>query len=355
VHRDGDNATAARQAWGETVPGEAADARRDRPLVSIGLPVYNGERFLRETLEALLTQEFNDYELLIYDNASTDGTEAIAREFAERYPRISYQRNAENLGAARNFELLVERARGTYFIWASAHDRWDPRLLRECVAALESQPEAVLCYSQSYSINEAGQVTGPMPEQPGTVALSLQARYRRTIWRLHSYVIYGLHRLSALRQTLPIHKVMGTDDVMLAELALLGPFACVAERLFYFRVMNQVGDMRSNLRRLNLRVTWWNPPLLVVAHVRLKLASIRRRVPTCGDRVRLSLSALVRGVKLLVGFTVSTWAGMCCPRLFARMIQALLRRQAARSAAAEARRSQASAATGTPGGGEERT
>jgi glycosyltransferase involved in cell wall biosynthesis len=325
-----------------------------RPLVSIGVPVYNGERFLRGTLEGLLRQTFSDFEILISDNASTDGTEAVAREFVAADPRVSYQRNEENLGAARNFDLLVERARGTYFIWASAHDRWDPRLLSECVAALESQPEAVLCYSQSYFLNEAGQIMGPMPEQPGTVALSLRARYRTTIWRLHSYVFYGLHRLSALRQTLPIHKVMGCDDVILAELALLGSFVCVAERLFYFRMMNQVGDVRSYLGRLNLRATWWNPPLLVVAQVRLNLASIRRRAPTRGDRVRLSLSALVRGVKLLVGFTVSTWAGMCCPRLFARMIQALLRHQAARSAAAEARRSQASAATGTPGCGEER-
>ena len=112
MQRDGDNATAARQAWGETVPGEVADARRDRPLVSIGLPVFNGAHHLPQTLEALGKQTLTDYQLLISDNASTDGTEAICRAAAATDPRVSYQRNEENLGAARNFELLVERARG---------------------------------------------------------------------------------------------------------------------------------------------------------------------------------------------------------------------------------------------------
>ncbi|HOI55240.1 MAG TPA: glycosyltransferase family 2 protein [Phycisphaerae bacterium] len=305
------------------------------PLVSIGVPVYNGERFLRDTLNGLLAQEFSDVEILISDNASTDGTEAIAREFAAREPRVTYCRNTENLGAARNFELLVERARGTYFIWASAHDRWDRRFLAECVAALRAHPEAVLCYSQATAIDESGQPKGPMPLQRDTCGMALHARYRTALWRTHSYIIYGLHRRDALRQVMPAPKVMGNDDVMLAELALIGPFVCVQERLFYFRVMDRVGDMRSNLRRLNLRVTWWNPPLLVTAHVRLKLAAIRRRVPDFASRCALTVSALVRGAKLLVGFTLSTWAGMCCPRLFASMLQALLRRRAAQSEAEE--------------------
>lgn len=304
------------------------------PRVSIGLPVYNGERFLRGTLEGLLRQEFADFEILISDNASTDGTETVAREFASADSRISYHRNAENLGAARNFELLAERARGTYFIWASAHDRWDPRLLTESVNALEGRPEAVLCYSQSLAIDEAGQVTGPMPVQPGTCDLGLRARYRRTIWGLHSYVVYGLYRLRVLRQVLPMHKVVGTDDVMLAELALLGPFVSLPQRLFYFRVMSEVGNMRNNLRRLNLHLTWWNAPLLVAAHVRLNLAAIGRRVPRRGDRFWLRVWALARGAKLLVGFTCSTWVSLCCPELFSKVMGAWFRRRAARAAAA---------------------
>lgn len=304
----------------------------DTPLVSIGLPVYNGERYLRETLEGLLAQEFQDYELLISDNASTDGTENIAREFAGRDGRISYQRNAENIGSARNFDLLAERARGTYFIWAGVHDRWDRTLLAKSVAALEREPEAVLCYTQSYSINEAGQNTGHMPEQPGTVGLSLRGRYRTTIWRLHCYVIYGLLRLSALRQTPHMERIIGPDDVRLGELALLGPFVSLPERLFYFRVMNQAGNIGDYMRRQNLPLSWWNPPLLVLDHLRHRFASIRRHVPSRIDRFPLILSTLARTAKLLVGFTLSAWASMLCPRLWERLNLILLRRRAARAA-----------------------
>jgi len=333
---------------------QARTAGRAPPLVTIGLPVYNGERHLRETLEALLAQEFQDYELLISDNASTDGTERIAREFAGRDRRISYQRNAENLGSVQNFQLLVDRARGTYFIWAGAHDHWAPTFLPKCVAALEREPSAVLCYSQSYSISEDDRVVGSMPEQFATVGLSLRGRYSMTIWRLHDYVIYGLHRLSALRQTRRLARVTGPDDLTLAELALLGPVVCLPERLFYFRVMNQTGNVRDYLRRMNLRLTWWNPPLLVLAHVRLKLAAIGRHVPGAGDRFLLSLSALARGSKMLVGLTVTGWAALCCPGLLARMNQALYRHQAARDAAEEARR-RAAPTAGTPRGGKEST
>lgn len=303
----------------------------ETPLVTIGLPVYNGERFLRETLEALLAQDFQDYELLISDNASTDGTEKIAREFAGRDGRVSYSRNTENVGSVRNFGLLLERGRGKYFIWASTHDRWDARLLGQCVAALEAEPEAVLCYSQSYALGEDGRIIGPMPQQRGTVGLSRLDRYNMMIWHLDCSVIYGLHRLSALRQMPPMGRILGPDDVRLGELALLGPFVCLPERLFYFRVMNQTGNIRDYMRRQNLPLTWWNPPLLVLDHLRQRFASIRRHVPSRFDRIPLILSTLARTAKLLVGFTAGTWATMLCPRLWARINQALLRRQAVRA------------------------
>src|SRR5688500_7627492 len=98
-----------------------AQSRTDPPLLSIALPVYNGERYLRETLDSLLNQSFADYELVIVDNASTDATEAIAREYADGDGRITYHRNPENVGAARNFNAAFEMTSGRYFKWA-AHD-----------------------------------------------------------------------------------------------------------------------------------------------------------------------------------------------------------------------------------------
>ncbi|MDR7898959.1 glycosyltransferase family 2 protein [Thermosynechococcus sp. JY1334] len=97
------------------------------PKVSIGMPVYNGEKFIRDALDSLLAQTFTDFELIISDNASTDQTEAICREYAAKDKRIRYVRQAQNLGAAANFKYVLDEARGEYFMGAAADDKWDPR------------------------------------------------------------------------------------------------------------------------------------------------------------------------------------------------------------------------------------
>src|SRR3954454_13625589 len=97
---------------------ETPDAVEVRPpRLTIGLPVHNGERYLEESLTALMKQTFSDFELIISDNASTDGTEAICRRHADQDPRIRYIRQSHNLGAADNHNLLVPLARGEYFKW----------------------------------------------------------------------------------------------------------------------------------------------------------------------------------------------------------------------------------------------
>ena len=99
------------------------------PLVSIGLPVYNGAPWVRGALRSLLAQDYPHFELLVSDNASTDETGSICREFADRDPRVRYERNDTNLGAWRNFLRVLERANGTHFMWAAHDDEWDPRLV----------------------------------------------------------------------------------------------------------------------------------------------------------------------------------------------------------------------------------
>jgi glycosyltransferase involved in cell wall biosynthesis len=92
------------------------------PTVSIGMPVYNGESYIRKALDSLLGQTFNDFELIISDNASKDSTEEICREYAERDPRIRYVRQSQNLGAVANFQFVLDEAIGRYFMWAAADD-----------------------------------------------------------------------------------------------------------------------------------------------------------------------------------------------------------------------------------------
>jgi len=117
------------------------------PLVSIGIPIFNAEEFLADALESLLGQTLGDFELLISDNASTDGTEEIGRAFAARDPRIQYVRNTQNLGASPNFNRVLEMARGKYFKCAAHDDLCEPTYLEKCVSVLEGDKEAVHCFT----------------------------------------------------------------------------------------------------------------------------------------------------------------------------------------------------------------
>ena len=118
-----------------------------KPLVSLGLPVFNGENYLREAIESVLAQDYSNWELLIFDNASEDATEAIAREFAESDERIHYFRQAENLGAVPNFNQTFEASSGQYFKWFAHDDRLRSDYLSRCIEVLETEPSVSLCHS----------------------------------------------------------------------------------------------------------------------------------------------------------------------------------------------------------------
>src|ERR1700761_38911 len=106
-----------------------------KPLLSIGLFVYNGERYIREAIDSFLSQTFTDFELIISDNASTDATEQICLDYAAKDSRVRYSRNPRNMGAGWNVRRVAELATGKYFRWAACDDRCEPDLLRTCVEA----------------------------------------------------------------------------------------------------------------------------------------------------------------------------------------------------------------------------
>jgi glycosyltransferase involved in cell wall biosynthesis len=127
-----------------------------RPRVTIGVPVFNGESFLAETLDSLLNQTFSDFEVVISDNASTDRTEEICRAYTARDPRVRYCREVVNRGAAWNHNRVFELARGEYFKWNSADDLCAPEFLARCVAALDRDSAAVTAVSETVEIDERG-------------------------------------------------------------------------------------------------------------------------------------------------------------------------------------------------------
>ena len=219
------------------------------PLVSIGLPTYNGARYIRELLESLVAQDYPNLEILVSDNASTDGTEGIVREVAARDSRVTFERLSANLGAAANFHRVLTAARGTYFMWASDHDLWDPRYVASAVEALEADPGAVLAYAHTMFIDAAGRELGIMEDELDLDQVRPVDRYVSLIWKLTvCNAIYGVMRLSEVRQTSTRSPMPSLDHLVLAELALRGRFLQDPATL-YFRRSNHPPETLIEARR----------------------------------------------------------------------------------------------------------
>lgn len=208
------------------------------PTVSIGLPVYNGATYLPAALDSLLAQDFTDFELIVADNASTDGSTEICAEYARRDSRIRFVGNSSNMGAAANFNRTFKLASGRYFMWAADDDLWDPSFVRRCVDALEAAPKAVLACTSLRFIDEAGatiDVDYGVFDNPDLSSRSVARRVRGLLSRGGWYQAYGMIRADALRRTRLFENVYGPDVVLVMELALQGPFVKVPEILYWYR------------------------------------------------------------------------------------------------------------------------
>jgi glycosyltransferase involved in cell wall biosynthesis len=227
------------------------------PGIGIGLPVYNGERYLPATIQALVKQTWTDWQLIICDNASTDRTEAIARAWAGRDPRIRYVRNRANVGVARNFRLSFELSESPYFRWAAADDLCAPTCLARCVAALEQDAGAVMAYGKTLLIDADGAPIGEHDD-------GLDCRQGEPSKRLAQVLpevglcnaIYGLTRREALGRTRLMGSYLGSDLVLLAELVLQGRFVEIPERLFFRRIHP---GAYSQITALEARRAYYNP------------------------------------------------------------------------------------------------
>lgn len=203
------------------------------PILSIGLPVYNGERFLAKALNSLLSQTYSDFELFLSDNASTDHTEEICRDYASRDRRIRYFRNATNMGAGWNFLRVYRLAQRKYYKQAAHDDFCEPRFLEVCVNALEQDAELIVACTKTRIVDADGRFLEDY-ECP------LRIEDRDPVTRFSDLVllghrcfpIFGVHRRSALERLPPMGSFAHADRILLAQLGLMGRFYESPERLF---------------------------------------------------------------------------------------------------------------------------
>jgi glycosyltransferase involved in cell wall biosynthesis len=242
----------------ESVRSEVAGGQADKASrVSVGLPVYNGEKYLSAALDSLLAQTFEDFELVISDNGSTDGTEAICREYAHRDPRVCYQRSPVNRGLAWNHNRVVRLARGEYFKWAGHDDVYHPDMLRRCVEVLDREPDVVLCSAQDIEIDDVGSVIRePVYELVDTASPRPYKRFRAILLGRGGHDIYGVIRTEVLRRTMLTSSAYSNDRAMMAELALRGRFHHLPDVLLYIRDHTQ---RTAQIRTLRSKIAVLDP------------------------------------------------------------------------------------------------
>jgi glycosyltransferase involved in cell wall biosynthesis len=284
------------------------------PRVSIGLPVYNGERYLRSALDSLLEQSFTDLELIISDNASTDATPEICQEYARRDQRITVLRNGSNQGMVHNFRKVFEESRGEYFMWASDHDLWHPKWLETHVQVLQECPDVVLAYPLVVAIDSQGEELVKDPRRFDTSGMGTGERVRAACTRMKGAgnMVYGLFRAEALARTSVYPSFITPDRLLLLELSMHGAFRQVPRYLWFRRYL----DGGPNLEGIR------DDYLEIVRRQRERLFQEGRtpwhsRVPTLGVAMGLLLHQRLR----------PPWAGLSKTALASYMAYLYLRRR----------------------------
>ncbi len=220
----------------------------ENPLVSICLPVYNGEDYLRQAIQSVLQQTFEDFELLLLDNASTDGTSEICSEAVAQDRRVRYFRSQVNRGLVWNHNRAVKLAKGRYFMWMGHDDALGEDYVKRCVEVLNQDPRVVLSFTNAKNVDANGDLINEVLNHCDNESPS--SRLRSLLRKETSCdAIYGLMRMETLKKTGLHGYFAGSDLVLLCEMALHGPFTVIPDFLFLRRHLPNVTSYHHSTSR----------------------------------------------------------------------------------------------------------
>lgn len=279
-----------------------------KPRLSIGLPVYNGEQYLEKALVSLLNQSFTDFELIICDNASTDGTQKICEAYAAQDPRICYYRNPVNIGATQNWYRVFDLSSGEYFASVAHDDIYDPEYMCKCIDILDRDPSVVVCHSKTSVIDADGNYNGNFEVEVDTTSAKPHERLYNILATDYLCIqLYGVMRSKALAATKPFVGYFGCDRNTLIELCLIGKIQEVPEYLFFHRLYAEALGIAMNSGKTldELLVldpgTDWQYHSTSPTIYRNYFASIARLVSSPTERIRcyLQLTRIIleKGIK----------------------------------------------------------
>lgn len=267
------------------------EATAARAQVGIGATLFNRAQYLREALDSLLAQTYRDFRLVLVDDASSDETEAVAREYAARDSRIRYVRHGERQGMIASWRRAFEEATTDpsvqYFAWASDHDRWDPYWLKTLVEAMEADPDVVLAYPLTRRLDTGGRLLDKPPRLFETQGVTSRDERWSRVCREHPAsgdMVYGLMSAAALRDAGVFRDVVCPDRLLVAELALRGEFRQVPRELWFRRQFEEASVARQQTSLFAGRAPRgrWLPPWL--QHARTLWSVYVTRAASTGER-----------------------------------------------------------------------
>jgi glycosyltransferase involved in cell wall biosynthesis len=228
------------------------------PKVTVGLPVYNGEKYLALAIESILSQTMKDFELVIVDNGSSDNTVTICEQFVEKDNRVRFYKNDTNIGASANHNRTLELACGRYFVWGSYDDIRHPQYLERCCAVLDDNHAASACHSLTRYIDADGKETSRQEVMLDLASPDPVIRFKEMIRMDHKVeMILALMRTDILKMTKGLAPFSDSDRVLMAEMCLHGTIAVVPEYLF-FRREHEENSSKAYTSR-HSRMAWFDP------------------------------------------------------------------------------------------------
>lgn len=238
----------------------------NEPLVSIGMPVYNGAKYIREGLDLLLVQNYENFELTISDNASTDHTEEICRSYLAKDHRIRYFQNPENIGILGNWRRVLELASGEYFMWAPYDDRWSFNYIQTLLGCLLAHPTAVLAAGKTLYIDADGNPQNTDPDDaPGRYPKTNLGIAKQLLQQHAAGWLHGLYRRDSLLTLAPpffAADPWGGDIVFLLAVCLDNEVVGSDMAIMYKRVTGGTGP-RPRTPRQDVKWQCWYARALI--------------------------------------------------------------------------------------------
>ena len=206
-----------------------------RPKLSLGVPVYNGERYLAKALDNLLQQDCEDFEIVISDNGSHDATPRICQEYLARHPCIRYVRHERTVPPVGNFCRTLAAARGEYFTWTAVDDERPPGAIAACVAALDENPKAVMAHGPVIADVVKQGVRIQIEHRMNLLATDVATRVRTYAEQVqYNGMLYAVYRRQAL-QNATFKQHPGHDYLLPLQLCAQGRIAYTARPMLVYR------------------------------------------------------------------------------------------------------------------------